>query len=264
MSLRRSKDATTKRSAMYRQSIITSQAPNSQVAEAYRMLRTNLILQLEDGVDNESLGVIIVTSAGHGEGKSTTCANLALVFGQTGRKVAIVDADLRLPSQHLVFDHKDASELTSLGEVMRRADEAPDTLTECAVSVGENVDAYFEGGYNPDLPSETLSSTKFKTLLRELKNHYDLVIVDTAPVGLVTDAAVASRFADGVLFVVAYEQTSRRIVRRAYAELEKAGAKVLGSVLNRVPSEKRGSGAQGGAYYLGGEYYGASPEAVVK
>ncbi len=233
----------------YRDTLVTDGANNSHVAEAYRMLRTSLMLELGGGLEDDKLGVIVVTSAGRGEGKTTTCANLALVFGQMGRKVALVDADLRLPSQHVVFD---VEALQGTDEAMRRAKEAPDTLVEVAVGVSENVDLYLPGDFRPELPSEVIATTGFRTLLAELRERYDLVIVDTAPVGLVTDAALAAQKADGVLFVVSAEQKSRRVVKRAFSELTKANVRVLGSVMNRVAHEGRAA-RYGSAYYLTGE-----------
>lgn len=238
-------------SGRYVDSLVTGRSANSHLSEAYRMLRTSLMLELGSDLDHEKLGVIVVTSAGRAEGKTTTCANLALVFGQMGRSVAIVDADLRLPNQHVVFD---VEAIYGLGEAMRRATDEPARLREVAVKVNESVDLYLPGDFKPDLPSEVIATSGFRTLLRELRERYDLVIVDTAPVGLVTDAALAAQKADGVLFVVSAEQKSRRVVKRAFSELEKAGVRVLGSVMNRV------GGDVGHTRVYGSEYHAESTD----
>lgn len=237
----------------YTDSLVTGGAANSHMSEAYRMLRTSLLLELGSDLDDEKLGVIVVTSAGRAEGKTTTCANLALVFGQMGRSVAIVDADLRLPNQHIVFD---VEAIYGLDEAMRRASGDPARLSEVAVKVNDKVDLFLPGDFKPELPSEVIATTGFRTLLRELRERYDLVIVDTAPVGLVTDAALAAQRADGVLFVVSAEQKSRRVVKRAYSELEKAGVRVLGSVMNRHTPARPGRSDRSNDYFSGGAYFG--------
>lgn len=229
----------------YRDSLVTDGATNSRLAEAYRMLRTSLMVELGGSdLSNDKLGILVVTSAGRAEGKTTTTANLALVFGQMGRRVAVVDADLRLPSQHVVFGVETEH---GLDEAIHRAKVTPDTLGEVAVRVTDCVDLYLPGDFRPPLPSEVLATTGFRTLLSRLRERYDLVIVDTAPVGLVTDAVLVSQKADGVIFVVSSHQKSRREVKRGFAQLEKANARVLGCVLNRVPNANRGS--YGDAYY---------------
>lgn len=233
--------------AKYQDSLISHGAKNSAVAEAYRMLRTSVVLELGDGIDDQKLGIVVVTSAGRAEGKTTTCANLALVFSQLGRRVALVDADLRLPSQHEVFG---VSSLVSMDQTIQRALSDPDTISEDAVSITDFLDLYLPGEFRPDLPSEVIATHDFIKFLSILRDAYDIVIVDTAPVGLVTDAAIAAQKADGVIFVVDTTQTSRRSVKRAFAVLEKARVRIIGTVMNRVHPSK-GDAKAGAGYYTG-------------
>lgn len=209
----------------------------SNFAESYRMLRTNVLL----AGGAQPPRCIVVTSAERGEGKSLTSANLALVLARTDRRVALLDADLRLPTQHKLFGVARGergfgeSDLGSDGSLVTRQMIAE----RYAVSVADGLDVISAGPEPPD-PSETVGSGRFRWFVAALLEQYDTVIIDSPPVGRVTDAAVLSALADGVLIVADFPGR-RRDVRRAVQTLRRVDAPLLGVVLNRHDRDHRGS-----------------------
>jgi non-specific protein-tyrosine kinase len=210
-------------------------APES---EAYRILRTNIQFA---GVD-QPVRTLLVTSAGPGEGKSTTAANLASVIAQTGQRVILVDTDLRRPTLHRIFNLPNHVGLTTA------------LLSEGTVSLQptaiENLHVLTSGPIPPN-PSELLGSQRMRTLVEGLCANADIVICDSPPVLAVTDAAVLGRQVDGVLLVVDAEQTREQALAGAVAELQKTGAKVLGVAINRLDSRTGGQYAY--YHYYSGE-----------
>ncbi len=247
MRLRRHRPTTTD----YRGVLVGAGATGSAVAEAYRMLRTGLLIAR--GADRP--GAIAVTSAGPRAGKSVTVANLALVLAKTERSVLVIDADMRSASQGSIFGQ--ATDTRGLSELLESGDVNAASLEASTVEVGEGVDLLVAGGGCDD-PSERLSSVRFQQLLDLARDQYDVVLIDTAPVGLVTDAAVLARIVDGVVFVVDYEDSRRRFVQRAVEELRKADANILGTVLNRYHDDVIGNGSHGGPVY------GEAPQQVLQ
>ncbi|MHA3703902.1 polysaccharide biosynthesis tyrosine autokinase [Jatrophihabitans sp. YIM 134969] len=206
----------------------------SQRAEAYRRLRTNL--QFAD-VDNP-VRVIVVTSAVAGEGKSSTSANLALSFADSGRRTVVVEADLRRPK---LADYFEVDRSLGLTDVLAgRAD-----LTHVLQPWGGTGLYILPSGSIPPNPSELLGSRNLRGLIETLREQFDVVIVDTPPVLPVTDAAVAAAApgVDGVVFVMSYGQTKRAQVAAAISSLEAVGGRVLGLVLNSSPSKTKGYGS---------------------
>ena len=201
-----------------------AEQPRTAVAEAFRKLRTNFAFL---GVDRASQ-CYVITSPSAGDGKSTVTANLAVALAQTGRRVAVVDADLRKPSIHKLFRLSQRVGTTtvlvdsaSLNDAIERHEpNLPDVLTS---------------GQLPPNPSELLGSRRMEELLNELKATYEVVLVDCPPLLPVTDPMVVSRFADGVLLVVRAGVTTRDQAEAAKAVCAKAGAKILGAVLNASP-----------------------------
>jgi capsular exopolysaccharide synthesis family protein len=185
-----------------------------------------------------------------GEGKTVTAANLAVVFAQTGRTVLLVDADLRKPGVHLVFDLRNTHGLTTL---LRSDDVSLDAIAQSTEQ--DNLRILTTGPLPPN-PAELLSTQRMRTLFESLKSAADLIIVDGPPLQAVTDSAILSSFLDGTLFVIDAEQSRPRAVRLAREALGKAGANVLGAVLNRVPARAKSDYAD---YY--GDYH-ASNEAL--
>jgi polysaccharide biosynthesis transport protein len=215
--------------------------PRSAAAEAYRTLRTNLEFASVDG----PIRTLLVTSSVPGEGKTITAANLAVVFAQAGRRVLLVDADLRKPGVHLVFDLPNERGLSS----MLRSDElSPDAIAQTTEQANLRI---LTTGPLPPNPAELMGSQRMRTVLDRLKTGEDLVIFDSPPLQAVTDSAILSSFLDGTLFVIDTKHSRRRTVRLGREALAKAGANVLGAVLNRIP-------ARADSDYAG--YYGGSQE----
>ncbi|MCA1010733.1 CpsD/CapB family tyrosine-protein kinase [Halobacillus halophilus] len=202
-------------------SIIANDNPKSPIAEQYRTIRTNLQFA---SVDKE-LETMIVTSAGPSEGKSLTTANVAVVFAQQGKKVLLVDADLRKPTVHYTFR---ADNTSGLSNYLVRNRSLKELAKESRV---ENLDLLPSGPIPPN-PSELLGSTMMEKLIEEAKKHYDMIIFDTPPVLAVADSQVLSKFVDGALLVVRSKQTEQEAAGKAKEQLEQSRANILGVVLN--------------------------------
>jgi capsular exopolysaccharide synthesis family protein len=193
------------------------------VSEAYRTLRTNIQLS---NVDNP-IRSLLVASAGQDEGKSTTLANLAVTFAQAGNRVVLIDCDLRRPTLHKLFGATNDKGLTT----MLLADEA---------AAPPLVDTPVEGlrllpsGPQPPNPSELLGSRRIEAAFARIQQDADLLLFDSPPLLAVSDAAVLARKVDAVLLVVSAGNTKREHAARAKQLLERAGARVLGVVLNNA------------------------------
>lgn len=224
------------RSEIYRLAAILY--PRSSVAEAYRTLRSNIEFASVD----KPLSTLLVTSAVPNEGKTVTAANLAVVFAQAGRRVLLVDADLRQPSVHQIFNVANAHGLTTM---LRNDRVSPDEVSH--VSEQANLRILATGPLPPN-PAELLGSHRMQAVLALLQQSADLVIFDSPPLQAVTDSAILSSFVDGTLFVVDARRSRRRTVRLATEALARAGANVVGAVLNRIPAEAD----PGYAMYYGG------------
>jgi non-specific protein-tyrosine kinase len=229
------------RSEIYR--LATLLYPRAPVAEAYRSLRTNVEFAAVDA----PVRTLLVTSAIPGEGKTTTAANLAVVFAQAGRRTLLLDADFRKPGVHRIFDLSNAHGLSDL----LRSDDA--SLEEVAQTTEQDNLRVLATGPLPPNPAELLASQRMRTILDRLAGSAELVIIDSPPLQAVTDAAILASITDGTIFVVDAGRTRRGAVRNAREALAKAEARVLGVVLNRM-SEK----SSGGYYYYDySEPYGA-------
>ena len=204
--------------------LITVADPRSPVSEAYRTLRTNLDFSSLD----KPIKTMLVTSAGPEEGKSTVLANLAVATAQTGRKVILVDCDLRRPTLHNVFNLEKDMGLTTM-VVDDAAMESP-PLQDTGV---EGLQLVSSGPLPPN-PSELLGSRRMEEIIAALLERADVVLFDAPPVVAVTDAAVLATKVDGVLLVINAGGTKRDYARVAKARLEKVNANLLGAVLNNV------------------------------
>lgn len=218
--------------------LITLKEPRSPVAEAYRVLRTNIQFSTVD----TPLRTLLITSASPQEGKSLTASNLAIVMAQTGRRVILVDADLRRPMQHQVFSLTNKLGLTSI---------LMDTdipLSEVLQPGGVDDLKVVTSGPIPPNPSEILGSKKMGSLIETLQQEADIIIFDGAPAMAVTDSIVLATRLDGTLLVIDAGKTRRAQARRSKEALEAVGARVLGVALNRVSLRSEGH------YY---QYYSA-------
>ncbi|RMD95603.1 MAG: polysaccharide biosynthesis tyrosine autokinase [Calditrichaeota bacterium] len=219
--------------------LITHFAPKSPISEAYRTFRTNIQYTQVD----KPIKSLLVTSPGPGEGKSTSVANLAITMAQMGSRVILVDADLRRPVLHSVFDTDRRIGLTNVlvGRV---------SLDDAVKETEINNLYLLPSGTLPPNPSELLGSTAMKQLLDELKQRFDMVLFDSPPIIAVTDAAVLSSKLDAVIVVVKSAQTDREAAFRATALLKNVKTHVLGALLNGVRIE-----SMYGSYYYYYHYY---------
>jgi polysaccharide biosynthesis transport protein len=204
--------------------------------EAFRKLRTNVRLSIPD----ERTQPLLVTSAGMGEGKTVVASNLATTLALSNQRVLLIDADLRRPRLHRVFELPQEPGLSNLlvGEVV-----ASQVIQKTNVP-GLLV---LTSGTVPPNPSELLESKRFKDFLAQLGQHFDWVLIDSPPVLPVTDAMVLSQIVAGVVLVVSADATPLQAARTAVDQLDVARARILGAVLNRVDLEKR-------AYYYAQHY----------
>jgi capsular exopolysaccharide synthesis family protein len=214
--------------------LITVTEPRSPISEAYRTLRTNLDFASLD----QALKTLVVTSAGVGEGKSTTLANLAVVSAEAGRQVILVDADLRRPTLHQIFGLDNAKGLTTV--MMDESSLASPPLQKTGVA-GLLV---LTSGPLPPNPADLMGSRRMEEVIAVLAEQADQVFFDTPPVVAVTDAAVLATKVDGVLLVVSAGKTRRDHARTAVERLEQINARLVGTVLTNV---QMGAGFQG--YY---------------
>lgn len=202
--------------------------PRSAAAEAYRTLRANLEFTSVDS----PVRTLLITSPRPGDGKTVTAANLAVAFAQAGQRVLLVDADLRKPGVHTVFNAPNARGLSNL----LRSD---DTRWESVVQLTEQTNLrLLTTGPPPPNPAELLGTQRMRSVLERLKEAHDLLIIDSAPLLPVADSAVLSSFVDGTLLVIDVKRTSRDATRQAREALTKAGARVLGVLLNSLPAKE--------------------------
>ncbi len=204
--------------------LVTISNPRSPVAEAYHSLRTNLEFSSPD----KPLRSMVVTSAAPDEGKSTTLANLAVTMAQAGKKVILVDCDLRRPSQHQIFNARSNPGLTDL--VRDESLLANPPLQETPVA---NLKLLTTGQLPPN-PSELLGSRRMDEIIAALLTRADVALFDAPPIIAVTDAALLSAKVDGVLLIISAGKTRREQARKAQALLEKVNARLIGTVLNNV------------------------------
>lgn len=227
------------RKALLAAPLVAFEDPKAPEAEAIKVLRTNLQFL---GVD-KPLRHLLITSTGPDEGKSLVLANLAVTLAQTGKRVLIVDADLRLPMQHKIYG---MSNLQGITNVLAENVPPMDYIQETKV---KGVSLLASGPIPPN-PSELLGSERLGTVLAQLEEAYDYVLVDAPPVLAVTDASLLATRLDGVIVVARAGMAQTNRAKEALQQLAGAKAKILGVVLNGI-ERKKGEGYY--YYYYGGQ-----------
>lgn len=200
----------------------------SLVAEAFRTLRSNLQFS-EFG---KNLKVIVVTSSNPNEGKSEVSINLAACLAQQGKKVIIIDADMRRPTQHKLTNLNNTEGLSTF--LLKKS--GVDSIRHLTID-GVNLDVLPSGPIPPN-PSEMLASISMEQTIKAFEDFYDYVIIDTPPLLAATDSQVLSSISDATLLVVDIKKTKRRQVIEAKRRLDNVGARLLGVVMNKVDSHK--------------------------
>ena len=199
-------------------------------AEAYKRLRTNLAFSL---ADKNGCKVIGVTSALKGEGKSTTAINLAYTFSQTGKRVLLLEADLRLPN---IAKRLGLKARPGISNLLVGQCSGNDALQRCSL-----LDRVFiiAAGDIPPNPAELLASEQMVQSMKALEEVFDYIIVDLPPVTVVTDAAIASKLVDGMIVVVRQNYGEKRAVAETVGQLKFGGAKILGFVVTGSDIQKK-------------------------
>lgn len=220
--------------------LVIGEQGHGPASEAYRLVRANLEFA---GVGRKP-SALVVTSGGPGEGKSTTVANLAIVLAQAGKRVVVVDADLRKPSLHQLFQVANERGLSNLL--------IGDDLTDGTFLQDTGIDGLriLTSGPRPPNPAELLSSERLSVIVSALKELADVVLIDSPPALAVADPVVIASRVDGTLLVVDSERTRTETLQRTAEALGKSGTRIVGAVLNKL-STGRGRG-----YYYYYRYYG--------
>ena len=218
---------------------IVASAPKSIVSEAYRSLRTNIsfsALPEETNHASQTGLALLVTSSEASEGKSCTVANLGIALAQSGKKTLIVDCDFRKPTMHRIFQ---INTKNGLADALTAAKQDKNARKRGSIkrTTVPNLDI-IPCGIIPPNPSELLSSELTGLVVESLKQRYDMILLDSPPVNLVTDSVVLSRIVDGTVMVIRAGKTKRELVKRGQEQLQQAGAAVLGAVLNDVDVQK--------------------------
>lgn len=210
--------------------VLVDEAP-FQVEEAYNSLRTNIQFLSAD----KKIKKLVITSSGPLDGKTTVSVNLGISMAKSGQRVLVIDADLRKPRVNKIFRINASPGLTNI--LIEGRD--PDKVI--VKSKERGVDLITSGPVPPN-PSELLGSERMKNLLTKLEQDYDYIILDTPPAAFITDAAVLSQYADGVILVVAHKRSTYEMVDGTVNNLRTAGASVVGMVLTDVELSKMRGG----------------------
>lgn len=191
--------------------------------EAYRLLRTNLKYSFPG--DNSGK-IILVTSAEQGDGKSTTSCNLSKKLSELNKKVLLIDIDIRKPTQHRNFGLSNIWGLTDI------------IAGECKMDKGkQRINEHLDiitTGKNASTASELISSNEFKVMLKKLRSEYDYIIVDSAPINIISDAIAILNDVDGIILVAMYRKTKKRSIQSVCKKITQLDGKILGVVFNGV------------------------------
>jgi capsular exopolysaccharide synthesis family protein len=220
--------------------------------EAYRRLRANLLFSTPD----TAMKTVVVTSVRAGEGKTTTAANLAVALAAAESRVLLLDADLRNPDQHRIFDKSLEDGFTDL--VMRSVSGPPPDLNGAHATQFDNLSVITSGTVPPS-PAELLASKSAKRLIRWLESQQDTVVIDTPPAGMVTDPLSVAAEATATIVVIEAGRTNATQAAEVIDTLTRAGARVAGVVLNKASVRGLAGYYYGGGYYTRRRHTGAAP-----
>lgn len=220
--------------------IITYKSPKSLIAESFRTLRTNL----QFTVGGKNVKTLLITSSMAGEGKSWTASNLAVAFAQSGKRVLLIDADMRKGRQHKIFGiskNMGLSNYLSGVELYMMDDNVSEEDVLIKMFHKTDVENLFvmSCGSTPPNPSELMQSEKMKTLIKDLKEVFDIVIFDGPPSGIVTDGVILSSLVDSVVLVSSYRKTKTEDLKTTRKAIENVGGQISGVVLNRMPVDNK-------------------------
>ncbi|HTY86787.1 MAG TPA: polysaccharide biosynthesis tyrosine autokinase [Candidatus Acidoferrum sp.] len=229
---------------------LVDEGPESPHAEAYRVLRTNILFSRKD----EKLNTIVVVSAGAGEGKSITTVNLATVFAQAGQRVLVVDSDLRRPTLHKVLR---VSNNLGLTNYLLKQNKLEEVIQPTAVAMLD----FMASGKLPSTSMSILGSAQMKEMVAELKQRYDFIFFDSPPVLGVSDASVLASEVDMVIQVIQYRRYPQPMSIRAKQLIEKVGGNLIGILLNNINMSQDESYYYYTGYYHGGYYYTRTEDA---
>ena len=201
--------------------VIINRDSDFSVVEAYKSIRTNIMYSIPK---NEGGKTIVLTSSSAGEGKTTTCINLAITFAQTNARVLLIDCDLRKPKIHryLRLEKKDGLSNVLCGFA--------DLDKALKIGVREHLDVLTAGDTPPN-PAELLQTREFDKLMTLFKKVYDYIIIDTPPINFVTDSTNAIKYSDGVILLIKKGSTTYDDVGAALEKLKKVNANIIGTVL---------------------------------
>ena len=222
-----------------------------EIIEAYKATRTNVMFSLNS---ERGCKKVVITSPTSGEGKTTTCINLACTFAETGAKVLVIDSDLRAPRLHKYLKLTNEK---GLSNVLAGFNE----VNECIISTDrQNLDCLTSGPIPPN-PVELVSMDTMKELIDTLGQRYDYIFIDTPPLNIVTEALILSKYATGVIVVTRQKYTMYKMVERAINSLKFANARIIGFVMNDVDDNKY---VYGGYKLNGGYRYGNKKSRYVR
>ena len=194
--------------------------------EAYKRLRSNVLFSFADGKPNHIIGI---TSSAPSDGKSLTALNLAFSLYELGKKVLLIDADMRRPSIAVKLE---ITQIPGLSDLLVNPETCGKTIIRCRENGDGSALDVMPAGSIPPNPSELLNSGRMKNLLEKLADNYDYILIDLPPVGAVVDAQAVSMLTDGMILVIREGYCDSQILNDCVAQLKIANARILGFVLN--------------------------------
>lgn len=228
-----------------RKEVVAHKDPKSPISEIFRTLRTNIQFMS----NSKKLKTLLVTSSFPGEGKSWVVSNLAVTFAQAGKRVILIDADMRKGRQYAIFGIAPKPGLSNLlSEMDDETDGAEFVLDYIQQTDVENLFVITAGNVPPN-PSELLVAPTMKKVLTVLKEMCDIIIIDGTPCELVTDSVILSRRVDSTVIVTAHKKTKKDVLRKIIKNIKNVGGNIAGVVINRIPVSTKKYGEK---YY----YYG--------